>query len=243
MPDYHYVALSDIAYKGTLSDTQVEAIILVVERFIEWYAQEIFYEKAHNFKFDGNGKRSVFFQGMPDIVTCTKIEKVSSPASGDTFETISSGSYAVEIGSITFRYNRWTIGILNYKFTGTIGHGDLDLDGNNDDFYYTRTGIPEAVKTLVNKIINEHFDHTGGGTVKSTPSKDNKQKETLGDYSYTLKNMQNASLSSDNPTGNSYADMILRTYQNRAPVFAVLDDQQEADVYDSLYEVLYLGSD
>ena len=244
MAEYNYVELSDIPYKGQLSDSQVENIIMVVEQFIEWYCQDFFYAKSITLYFDGNGKRSIFFQGMHDIVSCTKIEKSSVNANNvETLTEISAAKYVVDYGCVTKRSSRWAIGLRNYKFSGTIGHGNTDLDGNNDDRYYTRTGIPEAVKTLVHKIISEFFDHAGGGTVKATPAADKFQKESIGDYSYTLKKMQESTLASENPTGNTYADMILRTYARRDPVFMILDEQQEADVYDSLFESIYAGQD
>lgn len=236
----NYITKADISNQGNIPNARIESLIATIEKFFEWYCCDIFYDKSVIHNFDGNNKQEVFFHDLHDIVSCTKIESISYDG---TATEIDEDSYIITPWSVSkYPYGLFEAGKRNYRFTGKVGHGQNDLDGNADE-WYKPDAIKEACIITIEQIILEQFNNTAsGGTGTSLPSKKVRyQSESISDYSYTLNKIAQATLDSSTPTGIPYVDMIIQPWRRDEPEFMLLDEQVPTDVKENLLISLYLN--
>lgn len=221
-----YVDSTEIADTKDLTTDQVDSIILSCEAMVQYYCQDIFYEKEVEFKFSGDGSKYFFKQKRPYIVSISKIEHIDDDG---TLDEVDATYYILsESFLITRVFGKWSNARpYNYKITGVIGRAETD------DLYMP-SAIKSAVLALVVSVIDEMFasgTNPNSGVLLSGKVK----SESITNYSYTLKDLKSIDLQSSTPFGIPYVDNLLQPYKSRCLNVGAISSK--SDTADSIYSL------
>ena len=137
----NYIDKSEIdTWPSGTTDAEKDALIARIELQIEKWAETFFYEKALDFRLNGNNKNRLFIPLDADITSITNIELcgIDLPSSWIDFDESSvflnlctSGAYESDFAELTYRLTQYgDIGIFprgynNIRVQGTYGNTEL----------------------------------------------------------------------------------------------------------------------
>ena len=204
-----YVTKDDIPDTKNLSDAAIEMLLNSCEAMIHYACQDIFYEKDAVYKFTGDDSMYHFVAKRPYII---EIEKIDFTDIDGTSDEIDSSYYILSESFLITRISgNWERGLpFNYHVTCTMGRSESDE-------FYKPDAIKLAIIALATNILDEYYEEaTGtGSSIISTPVY-KFSSESITNYSYTLKNMQQINLDSKTPFGIPYIDNLISPYRNKS---------------------------
>ena len=185
-----------------------QEIITRAENLIENITRDYFYAKAFAVYRDGNDKDRLFLGFVPDILTVTEI-LISGVELTSSWWTNDVNSVYLDPEAVTTEESDMAELHLRLKYRRRLfpkGMGNIKITGT-----YGWSSCPAAIKRAAIILCEAENDSTlypsYSGQLKS---------ENLGDYSYTL-----AEVNSKTTTGIDKVDKLIANYIRKKPVLGV----------------------
>ncbi len=191
------------------STTDRQEVINRAEQLIENVTQDYFYAKAFVIYQNGNGKDRLFLGLIPDVLSVTEI-KLSGVELTSSWWTYDINSVYLDPEAVTSDSGDMAELHLRLKYERALfpeGMGNIKVTGT-----YGWSSVPVAVKRAAILLCKAENDPTLYPAYKGSL-----KSEKLGDYSYTL-----ADIDTKESTGIDEVDRLLKNYIKKKPMLGVV---------------------